>query len=828
MRKSYNRPKNEQDFEVLCLKLLRVHWECPELSTYATKGQIQNGVDIIDLSGQEPLRAVQCKLHEEGKMITQAEIGEEIEKAKKFKFPLGLYVIMTTSKAGKEIHDLMIKTNREHRRKGLFKVEVFDWLRIEELLEEHPDVCDWYEGGAPFDVSKRIESKVDELLERSTPGRGNHNEDGFHAEIDEARDFLEKHDHQMAKLLLQRIKVRSWDELTPRHKFRVLTNLAAVEASIGNLKDTADLYIEAKKYQPTDETAQTNEALGYLLLEQRNRAFELSQELRKGFPRSERVLGVFIRSVPDSTNLEELKDSVSEDLLEKDEVALAFAYRAQKSGNFQEAEKFIRAATEANSRASETWLHLGQIVFQMEISRSIEQHGAENLFCNEKKLLEAEDALGKAIAFAKENHSVSGEVEALLTRQRVRIALGKNAEAREDLEEARRIAPQNTLVIEACGGSLRIEGKIDEAIDLMHCVPSEALSYRGQMIFGMMLMERGDPGDYSDAGELFSQLAKSKTKLREDFRENAIERGLRAFAKEKQFDLCRKLIKEIPAGRVSDVNLKMLTAKLHLLEGQNDEASKWADDAVVLINDATTAFEVRRVALLLSELKRFEDVLPLWQRIAFPNVLSSDTKHLLQCADQLNKHGIMLDIFEKLRQAGATDRNLLYKELSLLQQYDTDKAIEILDEEISRQPGDKELKLERSWMGLALGKPELIDQDPSSLPEPNQVNPQMALKAVRVLKAIGQEPLAIHYGYEVLRGNFEDPDAHKAFTVVILDVHEEEPKLENPECVKAGVVVSYVERGDSFTHQVIVEDTPNPDSNSPNANSHPITKYAEP
>ena len=815
MRKSYNRPKNEQDFEVLCLKLLQIHWECPELSTYATKGQIQNGVDIIDLSGQEPLRAVQCKLHEEGKMITQAEIGEEIEKAKKFKFPLGLYVIMTTSKAGKEIHDLMIKTNREHRRKGLFKVEVFDWLRIEELLEEHPDVCDWYEGGAPFDVSKRIESKVDELLERSTPGRGNHNEDGFHAEIDEARDFLEKHDHQMAKLLLQRIKVRSWDELTPRHKFRVLTNLAAVEASIGNLKDTADLYIEAKKYQPTDETAQTNEALGYLLLEQRNRAFELSQELRKEFPRSERVVGVFIQSAPDSMTLEQLKDFVPEDLLEKDEVAVPLTRRALNSGDLRRAEEFIKAAVDAESRASETWLHLGQIVLQMEISKNVERYGVKDLFCNEKKLLEAEDALGKAIAFAKENHSVFGEVEALLTRQRVRRALGKNAEAREDLEEARRIAPQNTLVIEAYSGSLHSEEKLDEAIDLMRSIPSEALSYQGQMIFGLMLMERGDPGDYSDAGDLFSQLVKSEAKLREDFREEAIELGLQAFAREKQFDACHKLMKEVSAGRVSDVNFKTLTAKLHLLEGQNDKASNCADDALALTNDATTVFEIRRLALLLFELERFGDALLLWQRIAVPNAYSSDTVHLLQCADQLNKHGIMLDIFEKLRQAGATDRNLLYKELSLLEQYDTDKAIKILDEEISRRPGDKELKLGRSWMGLALDKPELIDQDPSSLPEPDQVNPQMALKAVRVLKAIGQESLAIQYAYEVLHGNFDDPDAHKAFTAIILEVHEGEPKLENPECVKTGVVVSYVEKGDSFIHQVVVEDTPNPDSNFP-------------
>ena len=815
MRQSYNRPKHEQDFEILCLKLLQVHWECPDLSIYATKGQTQNGVDIVDLSGQEPLRAVQCKLHEEGKRITQAEIKKEVGKAKKFTPPLGRYVIMTTSKAGREIHDLIIGINQEHRKNGLFKVEVFDWPRIEELIEEHPDVYSRYEVGAPLDASKKIEPKVDELLEISVPSRGNHNEDAFHAEIDEARDFLEKHDYQMAKLLLQRIKVRSWDKLTPRHKFRILTNLAAVEASIGDFKEMADLYIEAKKHQPTDEMAQTNEALAYLLLEQRSQAFELAQKLRKEFPRSERALGVFIQSAPDSTTLEQLKDSIPEDLLEKDEVAISLTRRALNSDNLRRAEEFIRIAVDAGSRASETWLHLGQIVLQMEISKNIEQYGVKDLFCNEEKLLESEDALGKAIAFAKENHSVSVETEALLTRQRVRAILGRNAEAREDLEEARRIAPQNTLVIEAYSGSLHFEEKLDEAIDMMRSIPSETLSHQSQLILGLMLMERGDSGDSSDAGELFSQLVKSEAKLREDFREEAIELGLQAFAKEKQFDSCQKLMKEIPAGRLSAVNFKTLTARLHLLEGLNDKASDCADDALALTNDATTVFEIRRLALLLSELKRFGDALPLWQRIAVPNAFCSDTMNLLKCADQLNKHGIMLDIFEKLRQAGASDRNLLYKELSLLEQYDTDKAIKILEEEISRQPDDKELKLERSWMGLALGKPELIDQEPSSLPEPDQVNPQMALKVVRVLKAIGQEPLAIQYGYEVLRGNFEDPDAHKAFTAVILEVEEGQSKPESPECVETGVVVSYVEQGDSFIHQVIVEDTPNPDSKFP-------------
>lgn len=818
MRKSYNKPQNSEDFEILCLELLRAHWGCPELVRYALRGQAQNGVDILDLSGEDLLRAAQCKLREEGARITPIEVESEIEKAKKFEPPLDRYVIMTTDKVGSEVHDFLVKINREHKGKDLFKVEVFGWSRIEELLDKHTDVRDWYESGAPASDLQEIESKIDESLkiQRSlVQSLGSDDQNGFDVEIDEARNFLKEHNYQVAKLLLRRIRERSWDKLTARQKFRLLTSLGDVEVSTDNYKESADLYLKAKEYQPDDEVARTNEALSYLMIGQREQAYELACELKQEFPRSERVLLIFIQSAPDSLTLEQLKDSIPEDLLEKDEVAVPLTRRALNCGDLRKAEEFIKAAVDAESRASETWLRLGQIVLQMEISKNIEQYGVKDLFCNEEKLLESEDVLGKAIAFAKENHSVSVETEALLTRQRVRRVLGKNAEAREDLEEARRIAPQNTLVIEAYSGSLHAEEKLDEAIDLMRSIPSEALSYQSQMILGLMLMERGNPSDYSDAGDLFSQLVKSEAELREDFREEAVEHGLEAFAKEKQFDACHKLMKEISAGRVSDVNFKTLTAKLHLLEGQNDKASDCVDDALALTNDATTVFEIRRLALLLFELKRFGDALPLWQRIADLNTSGSDTIHLLQCADQLNKHGIMLDIFEKLRQAGAIDRNLLYKELSLLEQYDTDKVIKILDEEINRRPDDKELKLGRSWMGVALGKPELIDQDPSNLPDPDQVNLQMALNAARVLKAIHQEALAIRYAYEVLRLNFNNPDAHEAFTAIILEIHEGEPELENPEYVKAGVVVSYVEQGDSFIHQIIVEDTPNPDSKLP-------------
>ena len=830
MRKSYNRPKNHQDFEKLCLKLLRAYWQCPELDLYATRGQVQHGVDILDLSGQDPLRAAQCKLHEEGKVTTPDEVKGEIEKAKEFDPPLGRYVILTTGKVRKEVHDLLVATNRKHREEQLFIVEVFDWERIEDLLDEYPEVRDWYEGDPPAAAFGRLESKIDKLSETapqlSAADRGDDSPDKLHAAIDEAQAYLKKHDYQMAKLLLQRIKVQWGDKLNPRHEFRIFTNLASAEMSLDNIKGAAELCLKAKTYQPDDEMARTNEALGYLLLGQREQAFELVGKLRGEFPRSEHVLGVFIRSAPDSTSLESLEGAVPRELLEKDEVAAALTERAVESGEMQKAEQFVRTATVVASRAYNIWLLLGNIIFQAETSGSFERYGTEALFCDPARLREAEDAFGEALRLAKEEHSTSGIVAALLSRRLTRIALQEEDGSREDLEEARQIAPQNPLVIEAYGMSLRLEGRSDEAINALRRLVPDALSHHGQMSLGMLLLKRGEPGDYRSAGDLFSRVAKSEERLLEDFREYCIEVGLQAFAKEEQFDACHELLEKIPKETISQVGLKTLVAKLHSLEGKQDEASKGADDALTLIQDTTSTPDVRRLAQLLFALGRFNDALPLWQRVAVPNVLSSDTKHLLECAGRLDKHDIMLDTFRELRQAGVADRTLLDNELSLLEMYDTDRAIEILNEEIRRQPEGKALKLRRSRLGLALDRPDLVDQDPSSVPAAREVEPRTAVEAVHVLKAIGQEQYAVQYAYEVIRHNFQEMDAHGAFTLA-LSPFGNEPQLEKPICVEADVAVCYVEQGDSVPHWIIVETAPDPNSQLPEpelAPDHAICK----
>ena len=287
--------------------------------------------------------------------------------------------------------------------------------------------------------------------------------------------------------------------------------------------------------------------------------------------------------------------------------------------------------------------------------------------------------------------------------------------------------------------------------------------------------------------------------------------GLQAFASQERFDAGHKLLEEIPKGTISEVGLKTLEARLLLLEGQWDEASNYADEALAITDDATTVFDMRRFARVLFDLGRFNDALPLWQRISIPGVLSEDTRTLLECARRLNRHEIMLDTFRRLREAGAIDRILLDNELSLLERYDTDAAIKILDEEISQRSDDKALKFRRSILGLALDRDDLVDPDPSSVPKADEVAPLTALEAVHVLKAIGQGQYAVQYAYDVIRRNFQDPDAHRVF-IQALAPFPSEPQLEKPDRVETGAAVCYVEQGDTVSRWIIVEDLPNPDS----------------
>jgi glycosyltransferase involved in cell wall biosynthesis len=156
---NFSIPNNERDFEEMCLELLRRHWNLPGLQLYGKRGERQSGVDILDLSGETPV-AAQCKLKEQGKKLSAAEIQVEVEKAISFDPRLSKYAILTTGTVSTGSQKKVLEINQSHKSAGLFTVEVLNWEGLCALLRAYPEVRQRFYGDIDLDRAISIETQL--------------------------------------------------------------------------------------------------------------------------------------------------------------------------------------------------------------------------------------------------------------------------------------------------------------------------------------------------------------------------------------------------------------------------------------------------------------------------------------------------------------------------------------------------------------------------------------------------------------------------------------------------------------------------------------------
>lgn len=116
-------PSNWQDFERLCLAISRRHFACPEAVIYGRTGQRQHGIDIAipDRDGERPI-GVQCKLHEEHRVLQQSEVVKEIKRAETFPSGLSHLYVFTTSKKDARLQDWSFQESQDRVASGSFRL----------------------------------------------------------------------------------------------------------------------------------------------------------------------------------------------------------------------------------------------------------------------------------------------------------------------------------------------------------------------------------------------------------------------------------------------------------------------------------------------------------------------------------------------------------------------------------------------------------------------------------------------------------------------------------------------------------------------------------
>jgi hypothetical protein len=168
---------------------------------------------------------------------------------------------------------------------------------------------------------------------------------------------------------------------------------------------------------------------------------------------------------------------------------------------------------------------------------------------------------------------------------------------------------------------------------------------------------------------------------------------------------------------------------------------------------------------LLVTIGRLTDALPLFQEAFDADVPSLDYALLFDCAARLNREGVIIDAFRKLRARGVEDWQTVEFGVQFLQKYQPREAVAVVKEFLKKNPEHKIATLTLSILGLSSNQPELVSGDIGDLPSVEDLPVEHIVHAVQVLRSVGNTDSAVDYAYEYLRLHFKEAPAHRAFVL---------------------------------------------------------------
>lgn len=224
------------------------------------------------------------------------------------------------------------------------------------------------------------------------------------------------------------------------------------------------------------------------------------------------------------------------------------------------------------------------------------------------------------------------------------------------------------------------------------------------------------------------------------------------------------------------------------------------------ISRQTSRATLRRLGKLLGALGRFADALPVWERLVVDGQVNEDARRFVDCAGRLGRDDMVLKFCATARRDGIFDEALLQWEMRLLDRYDPDAALSLLEEITRRDPTNRRAWLHLVHLALRLGKKDLAETHVGNLPSVNEADAEEGAAAVAVLTAVGRSADALAYAYDLLRRHFQDHHAHRAFRDAVV-FRDQTNELEIPPEAGPGVAVCLAEESAPAPQWFVIEDS---------------------
>ncbi len=622
-----------------------------------------------------------------------------------------------------------------------------------------------------------------------------------HAEIETACTHLTGGDLSIAIYLLNDLKKRKGDKLSPHEKYRVEANIGQALERKGEFKLAAQHYVEAQRHQPEESRARALEAIAYYHLDNKPKAYALAGEVVRDHPNSALAHAVRIRSAPPEVSIADLEAGVPEILREEVEILHALGWFALSSGDVIAAERFATTARRRYPDSVEIKDHHATVIVQIE-GRARQANQA----VNREKLEEAVRNLTEGIDKSRGHQD---EARLRYNRAEAYDLLGQTDDAETDYRAAIDADKAEPDITRRFVLFLIRHERTNSAIDALRKSDKFKQNHTNRLMLVGLLGERKGPGDWDSAIALLRETLLQNPEP--ETRAEMVATLAQLLGLQKKHAEAAACLDNLADGSLCPAVLGAIRAMVLFRAGQKDNARAAALLAMKYLNADTPKGDRIRVAEALGCAGAKAEALSIWKEILEPDSADEFVCTALEFARETGDDAFIRDFCKGLRTRGVRHPFTLELEVMTLEKYSAyDDATSVMQSYVASHPDEdlaRVFRVRLSLLGLRLNRRELIESDVSKLPPVESAPVKIAASTAYVLKNGSCPERGVEYAYEMMRRHFSDPLARQAY-VAVVDVGDDEGKFPLPPVAAPGCAVRYKADDTGEVKWAILEDSP--------------------
>jgi len=610
------KPKNWQDFERQTRELFACVLNDPNTQLNGRQGQVQNGVDVFGYRNKDIncLVGVQCKEKYRDE-VTEGELRDEVNKAKKFTPKLSEFILITTAPRDQKIQQsARLLTEELAKTDHPILVCVWGWEDVEENVSKYDQAWKAFDPTwNPFAerVYEKLTLEIDGLKqtinrlahETRTPSsiptgllveKDNENTPR-HGQISALQCIIDDGHVHAAIKQLSKLRSDEWPVASRSERYRILVAIASAKLKLGEYDEAGTLLLDAYNECPEHKNARKNQATGLLLLQDHGGAAEVARGILADDKNNADAAGMLIQALIKEKDCDDPLRDIPEELRKTEAVFVGHVH-------------FLRC------RDNPAWLDVART--------AVRKYPESHLL----KLLAAEAVLDELVR--NDRDALAGGILKNITTQEIDAAVETlYAEARQAIDKGYALIPS---IAHNAAMALRFSGDLVKAKEILDTAIKQNPSDENlRLQRALIAFSENDPagaiavlpdkpkdpegnwypaealaatGKPDDALSLIDSIDQSI--LPDHVKTALLGVRIRFYIAHGERKLAIDTVAQCVAKEPANLHLRALQIHMHRTAGDDDGAKTAFEKAIAVVNDQTglqsrlmLSFEARKLGL---------------------------------------------------------------------------------------------------------------------------------------------------------------------------------------------------------------------------------------